>query len=492
MRFWNARLTFLKICAVATAVLLLCSSTSWALMDIKKEREVGEEVLQQVKRQLKIVEDPEITQYVNQIGNRILANIGHTLFTYDFYVVDNNTMNAFAIPGGHIFINRGMIEIMSSEDELAGVLSHEIAHVQSRHFAQRVEKGKVATIGAIAGALLAILVGGVGGGNAGSAVMTGAMAATQSLMLSYSRADEEEADRKGLSYMEEGGFNVQAMASVFNKMIKTKWIDTSAFPAYLSTHPGLDERIVYLENAVAAHHPATIEAIEARRQQRFNEMKVRLIALYEAPGNAYDKLARLISANPRNSMAYYGMALLQLRMNRYGEAIAALKKAAELNPNNATFYQTMGVSYFYMGDMKNAQAALSQSIIVLPNDAVSRYFLGQTYEQEGQWELALQNFNKARVLNPDLEELYYHMAKVNNQLGRVGEAHLLYGVHSKEEGNIKNAQFHFRKALELYQGNPAKIAEIEGYLKDLKEKKRPEKPEPGDKGPTNTGARVWR
>ena len=463
-----------SVIAILVAALLLTPSNAGALMSIKEEREVGEKVLQQVREQLPIIDDPFIANYIQRAGEEALRQVDTKHFDFDFWVIDNPVVNAFAIPGGHIFLFRGIIELMDDRDELMGVIFHEMGHVQARHFAERIEKAKKVSIATLAGMIASILIG---GGAAGGALMSGALATGQSIMLKYSRTDEEEADRLGLSWMERGKYDSQAMASVFSKMIKSRWIDTSAYPAYLSSHPGLDERVVYLENAIKSHGRTIREPYKDQEQLDFEEFKARLIALYDPTESALAKLRQMSQAKPTDSMPYYGMGLLMLRVNQRAEAVKALKKSIELNPYNPRTFQVLGSTYFAMGDMANAKATLSQALIYDPDNAEARFYLGRVYSEEGAWSLALANYAKARAVNDSIDELYYHMAKAESKAGSLGEAHLLYGIHAQKNGDVRNARFHYQKALEEYRGNPEKVAEIEDRLKQMDKPKKKPKPE---------------
>jgi tetratricopeptide (TPR) repeat protein len=159
-------------------------------------------------------------------------------------------------------------------------------------------------------------------------------------------------------------------------------------------------------------------------------------------------------------------------MNRPREAIEELRKATDLGPTNAQFLQSMGMAYFSLGDMANAGTALSQALILSPRDVLSLFYLGRVYQHEEKWELALRNFEEVRTADPDMDQLYYNLAMVQSKLGNLAEAHFLYGIHSKKDGNFKNARYHLNKALELYRGNRSKTDEIEKQLEEVKEKEK--------------------
>ena len=354
------------------------------------------------------------------------------------------------------------------------MLCHEIAHVQARHFAKRMEKATVVNIATLAGALLAILAG---GGKAGGAILSGAMATSASFMLSYSRADEEEADRLGLMYMEEGKFDTSAMVTVFQKMLKDRWASPGGFPAYLATHPGLDQRIFYLEDAFSAHGNSSSPVDRNEKYLKFEEMKVKLIALYDDFTEGRKKLEELVEKNPGHSMPHFGLGLLYLRMNQYGEARESFRRALEINPAKGKFLRGVGVASYYSGDIRDAKSALSQAIILEPEDAEAYFYLGRIYAQEGMWEMALANLEKAKERNENLEDLFHHMALAYSKLGNLGEAHFMFGIHSEKQGNVKNAKFHFKKALTFEEGNSVKIAAIKKHMDKLDDDRRDKTPD---------------
>ncbi len=179
-------------------VLILCSfiafpPTAFGFFEnltIEKEKELGEEFCLQLQQYYPVVHDPYLTTYINTIGQNLVKQLGPQPFKYRFFILEDPTYNAFAVPGGFIFVNTGLIQLMNREDELAGVLAHEITHVHQRHMAKQLEKSKFTTVATVIAALAAVLLG----GGAAAPLLTGVMAGGQSAMLAYSREDETEAD----------------------------------------------------------------------------------------------------------------------------------------------------------------------------------------------------------------------------------------------------------------------------------------------------------
>ena len=165
-------------------------------MTIQEERELGDKFLAEVKKRWPLIQEVSVNAYVNAIGKRILQGVGPQPFDYQFFVLNSPDINAFAVPGGKVFVNSGLILTVENEDELAGVIAHEIGHVTARHISKRSEKAapfSLATLGAL---LLGIFLG----GKAAGALATTTIAATETVMLKYSRDDEEEADHRGLPH----------------------------------------------------------------------------------------------------------------------------------------------------------------------------------------------------------------------------------------------------------------------------------------------------
>ena len=174
--------------------------------------------MQQIRTSGRLIEDPQITEYINDIGHRISAQSNDGDYKFTFFVINDPNINAFALPGGYIGVHTGLLEATRSEDELAGVLSHEVAHVTQRHIARAIHANSRQSILTTAIMLGAILVGAASGGAGGDA-MQGAIAVAQGTaaqqQINFTRNNEYEADRIGISALVEAGFDPQGMASFF-------------------------------------------------------------------------------------------------------------------------------------------------------------------------------------------------------------------------------------------------------------------------------------
>ena len=202
---------------------------------MEKEMALGRQLAQEVRRQAKVLDDPLITEYVNRVGQNLVRN-SDAKVPFTFEVIDGPEVNAFALPGGYVFVYTGLIKMADEEDEFAGALAHEIAHVAARHMTRNATKGQLAQIGTIP---LSIALGGLGG----YAARQAAGFAIPMTLLSFSRKDESEADYLGVQYMYSAGYDPNGAISIFEKLEAMQRKQPGAISRMFATHPMDADRI---------------------------------------------------------------------------------------------------------------------------------------------------------------------------------------------------------------------------------------------------------
>ncbi|MEJ2175466.1 MAG: M48 family metalloprotease [bacterium] len=252
MRFAVAFLcAFLAALPRASAQMALpdLGGTADATLPPQVERGIGEELMREIRyRDPDYVDDAEVTEYLNLLGGRLVAVAPDVRQAFDFFVIRDGSINAFALPGGFIGVNTGLIVQSASESELASVLAHEIAHVTQRHIARMVGAQEQMQIPMIAGVIAAILLGGSRPDLAGGAIAAVQGAGVQS-QLNYTRSFEREADRVGFQMLASSGFDPRAMAAFFDKLQRaTRVSDDGSVPGYLRTHPMSIDRMSDAQN----------------------------------------------------------------------------------------------------------------------------------------------------------------------------------------------------------------------------------------------------
>lgn len=243
----------------------------------REEIELGRQYAAEINRQLPMVEDAAVNRYINLLGNQI-ASHGSRKIGYTFYVVNTDQVNAFALPGGYVYINRGLIEQTSNLSELAGVMAHEIAHVEKRHSVKQLERVQRANIG---GALASILLGGAGGGLA----QAGINIAGTAILAGYSREAESEADSVGVILLVSSGIDPNGMVTFFKKLLAEHERQPSTFEQWFATHPLTEARIATTRAEIAALPPSSLRDLTVD-SRAYENMKAQL-RRYPAPPPQY-------------------------------------------------------------------------------------------------------------------------------------------------------------------------------------------------------------
>lgn len=289
-----------------------------------QERMLGQSIMVEARRDPGYYDDPEVTDYITRVGSRLAAHGGDTRQAFNFFLMKDPQINAFALPGGHIGIHTGLITAAQSESEMAGVMGHEIAHVTQRHIARMVSNEQVNQWVSIASLAIAILAARSNSQLAEAAAVAGPALAVQR-QLNYSRDFEREADRMGLQMLEKAGFDPNGMASFFERLQRATRLADVGAPAFLRTHPVTYQRISDMQGrSLQLPYRQVADSIE------FHLMRAKLKAELEP---ARDSIAyyRELLADKRylsEAGARYGLAAALLR----GRDFAAARRAhAELS-----------------------------------------------------------------------------------------------------------------------------------------------------------------
>ena len=412
---------------------------------IQEEREMSKEFMEVVRSQFPLIRDPIIVDYVNRVGNRIVSALPPQPFTYHFHVLHEDVYNAFATPAGHIFFNSGLFAAMESEEELAGIIGHEIAHVTCRHISQRIESSKKISMATLAGMVAGVLLGAGGAGAAASAVTMGSVAAGQSAVLAYSREDETQADQIGLDYLTKAGYTGEGLLTSLEKIRSKQWYGSNEIPTYLTTHPGSEQRITYIDSWLHQHPSG--ERASRHETGGFELAHTRIVALYTEERDALNHFKRKIDASPKDPMANYGYALALTREEKWHDAAKHMKLAIEGNAMAAHMLQDLGKIYFHEGEYEKASTALMAG-------ASTKYPEGRLYLGRAQMELdrtadAKETFENLIRDDENYTQAYYYLAEASGRLGDTFGTHYNLGIFYRQKMDLKNAQFHLNRARNL-------------------------------------------
>jgi len=260
----------LSLCVAALCVSAIgCQSVEqsvaqFSLVSVEDEIDIGRETNAQIRKEVPELKDAETTAYIAAIGERLVRAASGPKYPYSFSVANYKEINAFALPGGPIWVHRGVLQVATNESQVAGVLAHEVAHIAERHAAGQLTKGIVANLGL---GLLGAFLGNSGGADAAQAA---AGLLTNGMFLKFSRDDEREADRVGLQILRNAGWDGRGMVELFEILQRESQSNPSSVEIFFSSHPAPQDRIENLRSDVAEVHGGT------RDTGRFQSIKARL------------------------------------------------------------------------------------------------------------------------------------------------------------------------------------------------------------------------
>jgi len=465
--------TTFRLLTALLAAWLLAAPPAWAGLfgsfSVKQEAELGKKLNTYIRSRFPLVEDPEIVEYVKGVVDRLAAVLPSIPFNVTTTVVRNDAINAFASPGGYVYVFTGLIHQFSHESELAGVIAHELAHVTQRHVAGRIEAMQLISLASLAGVVAGVFIGGGGDHNSaevGQAMIAGSAAGAASAMLSYSRTDEREADQVGMNYLTAAGFPPDGMIGAFERIRKMRWASGGTFPAYLSTHPDVDERLTYLDSRVA-HLPADVRA-RTDNDTRFRRIQTLVRARYLDPTVALPFFESL--KNP-TALDHMGRGMVLAKLSRLPDAKAAFDQAMSMAPNDALILREAGKFQFTMGDGNLAARYLQKAVLLNSKDLISLFYYARILAEKGEADRAAEYYERVLKSLPDDSEVHSYLGRLKGEHGDLFSGHLhlayaaIYGLDRKQ------AVFHKDKAGRLVQTPEQKKAfeQLENVFKERAE-----------------------
>ncbi|HEY7787742.1 MAG TPA: M48 family metalloprotease [Casimicrobiaceae bacterium] len=332
-----------------------------------QERKLGETIVRQLRANGSYIDDPEVNDYLQELGHRLIAASTDVKQDFEFFGVPDSQINAFALPGGFIGVNTGLILLAQTESELASVLAHEISHVTQHHIARALAGQKDSMLMSLAGLALAILAA-RGGGNSSGDAAAGAIAATQALtiqhQINFTRENEYEADRLGFQRLDAAGFDVTAMATFMQRLQTAMRFTEGNVPAYLLDHPVTYERIAEAK-ARAYGHPyrQVVDSLD------FHLVRALIRSYQGEPREAVKWFDDAIAEHKYNNAiaAQYGLVASLLRTTDYARAKKELAKLEKTAPQHPMIDAIAGHVMLESGDVNGAIKRFQAGVARYPN-----------------------------------------------------------------------------------------------------------------------------
>ena len=457
--------------AQSTSALPELGDTSAGVLSTLEEKRLGQQFMRAARLQLRFIDDPELTAYIDALGRRLVAQSDAPERDYRFYLVEDPNLNAFAAPGGHIAVHSGLIMAASSESELAGVLAHEVAHVTQRHLPRMIEQSKRQSLPATAAMVAAILLG----GQVGQAAIAATNAALIDSQLRYSRDFEREADAIGIRTLNAAGYDPEGMVAFFKRMEQWSRIqDSSGVPEFLRTHPLTPDRVAEAESRAARYARG-----ESAEGTDFLHIRNKI---YATLGTRPDDIVRYFEEKLRDgsapdaAVARYGYALALLRGAHFERAREEITRLVAASPDYVPYRIAQGQAEVAAGNFDAALEIFDDTLRAHPDhDALAQYY-ADALMKSGRAADAKPLLRERIRANPGDPRLYAMFARAAGESGALFESYQALAEHHYLSGDLERAldqlytaRRHAGDSFYAMASVDARIQEIQDELRRLRD-----------------------
>jgi predicted Zn-dependent protease len=480
------RLRYFLAAAVLLAPIVLAEGlpdlgdASQSSFSALEERRLGEEIMREVRADRTYLDDPEPTDYLNTLGNRIAGRSTESRQEFTFFLMQDRQINAFALPGGYIGVNTGLFLAAQSESEVASVIAHEIAHVTQRHIARILEQQKQSTVISLATLALAVLAARANSDIASAATAIGQGAAIQNL-LNFTREHEKEADRVGLQTLQAAGFDPRAMATFFERLQRATRIYEGGAPSYLRTHPMTHDRIADVQNR--------LESLPYRQvtdSLDFQLARAKLKADSEPPAQARAFFEEGLAERRFLSEAAtrYGLATSLMRQKNYAAARKEYETLKRLAPPHP-MVESLGCRILNSaGETEAAVGCYQTAARAFPKSRGITYEYAEVLLQAQRPDPALGVINARLQFFTEDPKLYMLQAQAYALQGKRLAQHRATGEAYARLGNLRGAVEQLQIALRSGDGDFYQLSATEARLRELRkaeEARNKDRKEPKEK-----------
>lgn len=435
------------------------------LPPMSREKEIGRQFIKAALKEYEFVRDYEVVAQVNRVGKEILRAIGEDPSEFHFFVVRQNQLNAFAVPGGYIFMFDGLLKQLKTEEALAGVLAHEIAHVQRNHFFKDEKKMNAINLATMASIILAGLTG-----ESVGATGTIAAAANISMQLKFSRENEEEADLFALRYLRQTEYNPSGLADFFDTLSFYAGFTSGAEPPYFSTHPGLRERRFMVETLMKDFpSKKKLSDVSSESWRRDWGRAAAILQAKDAENTALSETTDELSPS-QMARRFYLSGLSALRGGRLQEASRDYQAAIEREPEKAIYHADLAYVWMQLQEAPRAKASALESIRLSGNSPTPYLVLGMIAQSEQDHKAAVKELEAALNRAPEDAFIHLQLARSYHALSIPAKEKFHLGRYHRLNLEPEKAILQFQNALTLLdEQSPLAFAadrEIEEMTRD--------------------------
>ncbi|WP_255398915.1 M48 family metalloprotease [Nitrosovibrio sp. Nv6] len=465
---------------------------SQATISPQQERELGLKIMSEIRADRSYLDDAEIAGYLTKLGSRLIrrSNEAHPDQEFEFFALQDPVLNAFALPGGFMGFNSGLILAAETESELAGVMAHEIAHVTQKHLARMISGQKYSMLTSLAAVALAVLAS-RSNPQAGQAVLVASQARQIQSQLDFTRDHEKEADRIGLSILVSAGLDPHGMSGFFEHMQRASRFHENGAPSYLRTHPVTYERIADIENRIQ-----DMPYRQVPDSLDFQLVQAKLRATIEKPADAINFFESVLREGryTNETVERYGLVNALLRSRDYARADkelgrlydslqpvptdetlenhslgASIEIESEAAPSHPMIETLAARVKLAAGQTKDALTIYQSALQIFPLNKALIYDYTAALRETGRAESALEFINQQLRYSPNDVRLYKLQAQTHQALGNVLAQHRAQAEVYTRQGEFPAAIEQLQIALKSGDGDFYQLSSVEARLKELRE-----------------------
>lgn len=442
-------------------------SASGSFMTPAQEKRLGQAFMRSIKASETIIDEAFARTYIEQLGQKLSTVSDKDQYSdFDFFIVDNPQINAFAGPGGHIGVYSGLILTSQSESELAAVVAHEIAHVTQKHLMRTFHEASQMSLPSAAVLLAAVILGAAAGGDAGVAAAMAGQAALVQNQINFTRANEKEADRVGISTLAKADFETHAMPTFFERMGRANQTYSSELPEFLRTHPVTTNRIA---DSVARADQYPYQQHEDSLHYFLVKALIRQRS-FSSPKEAEKYFStNLKEGRHRNAEAQkFGLALSMIAQNRLKEAGNHIKELLKTHPTEPVFLIYDSRIDAATGNLKRAIENMENSLLLYASNYPLNLQLAELYIQAEDYPKAITILKDTTILRPFDDSVYKRLAEAYGKNKQLVEAHNAQADYLYLNGQLEPAIQQLEIALRENDVDFYLASKLEAKLASLK------------------------
>lgn len=391
---------------------------SHQIMSPADQKKLGEDFYRQARKQMDLLEDPELTDYLQSLGRKLVQAGGLPPDSFTFFLINDNTVNAFAVPGGYVGVNTGLILTARNEAELASVLGHEIVHVKQQHIPRMYSEQKRASLVNMATLLAGLLIG----GQATEAAVAVTAAQSQANQLTYTRLFEREADRLGIGILANAGYDTEAMPTFFSRMQQATRIYDSDVPEFLRSHPVTTDRIAEAKSRAAEYPPAV-----QHDETMFLHMQAKIRNLNMEPKDAVRYFRSNLQKSDTDATSQmadrYGLTYALMASDDYAAALKEARYLLEKEPENPLYQILRAQLELKLGSPDKAIDLYSKLRDRYPDSYAVTYYYAQALLDRDKPAEARQLLRKATRKYPFSATFFQMLAQAEEAYGNKADSH---------------------------------------------------------------------